>query len=108
MKHIIMEILLIILSICILVGGGLFYALKTGKVRDKNKNLIPDEVEEIVKEAEETIKEIKRRTDLVTQEVKDVVEEAKEMVDQVKDIPRAVKGKPRRGRKKNPNTNEEK
>jgi phage-related minor tail protein len=96
-----MEILLSLLGVCILIGGGTFFTLKTGRISDKNKNLIPDEVEEIVQEAQETIEEIKRRTELVSQEVKDVVKEAKEMVDQAKDIPWAIKGKVRPGRKSN-------
>ena len=59
---------------------------------DKDKDGIPDEVED-------SVKEVKRRAKRVKEELKDVVEAAKDVVDQAGDIGSAVKGKPRKGRK---------
>jgi len=74
--------------IIILVLAGILayaYYLHSGKIEDKDKDFIPDELE--------------RRAERVKEELKDIKDAAKNVVDQTKDIKDAVKGKPRRGRK---------
>ena len=75
-----------------LTAGVIIYLMKRGKIKDADGDLIPDAVEE-------KVKQVKARAKRVKEEVKDVVEAAKEVVEQTKDIPGAVKGKPRKGRK---------
>ena len=75
-----------------LTAGVIIYLMKRGKIKDADGDLIPDAVEE-------KVKQVKARAKRIKEEVKDVVEAAKEVVEQTKDIPGAAKGKPRKGRK---------
>lgn len=84
-------ILAIIATLSILLNFYLIY-LYTGKIKDSDKDLIADSVEEAVAE-------IKDRTARVVQEMQDVGAAAKEVGNQIGDIPKAVTGKPRTGRK---------
>jgi gas vesicle protein len=99
---------LLIITIVLLAIAGLSYILtKTGKVKDENKNNIPDEVEEKMKAIKEEVKarkeEVKARVERIKEEVKDVKVAVKEVTKQVGDVVDAAAGKKRRGRKpKNP------
>ena len=84
-------ILAIIATLSILLNFYLIY-LYTGKIKDSDKDLIADSVEEAVAE-------IKDRTTRVVQEMQDVGAAVKEVGNQIGDIPKAVTGKPRTGRK---------
>ena len=84
-------ILAIIATLSILLNFYLIY-LYTGKIKDSDKDLIADSVEEAVAK-------IKDRTARVVQEMQDVGAAAKEVGNQIGDIPKAVTGKPRTGRK---------
>jgi len=66
--------------------------IKKGKIKDSDGDLIPDAVED-------TVKEVKHRAKRVKEELNDVKEAAKDVVEQVGDVAEAVKGKPRKGRK---------
>ena len=83
--------LAIIATLSILLNFYLIY-LYTGKIKDSDKDLIADSVEEAVAE-------IKDRTARVVQEMQDVGAAVKEVGNQIGDIPKAVTGKPRTGRK---------
>jgi uncharacterized protein (UPF0333 family) len=104
-----METLLILGAILLLVVGISIYFTKSGKVEDKNNNMIPDKVEEKVAQVKQTTKnvanETKNRAKRVVQESKDVARAAKEVVKQSKDIVDAAKGGKRKGRKKSNNQN---
>jgi hypothetical protein len=83
------------LVILVLVIGVIVYYFgfyKRGKINDKDGDLIPDEVEEVVRET-------KRRAKAVKKEIKDVAKSTKEVINQTGDIVDAAKGKKRRGRK---------
>ena len=87
-----LNITLIAISILsILLNFYLIY-LYTGKIQDKDKDLIADS-------AEEAAAEIKERAQRVVQEMKDVGAAVKEVGNQIGDIPSAVTGKTRTGRK---------
>jgi|TARA_B100001769_G_C22005247_1_gene540230 F0F1-type ATP synthase membrane subunit b/b' len=89
-----------IVCLVLIVGAGvLIYLQKTGKVKDEDKDLIPDAVEEVIEDAKVVAKEVKQRAKNVKNELKDVKSSAKELVKQTKDVVDAVKGKKRRGRK---------
>ena len=86
---------IISLVILVLVIGVIVYYFgfyKRGKINDKDGDLIPDEVEEVVRET-------KRRAKAVKKEIKDVAKSTKEVINQVGDVVDAAKGKKRRGRK---------
>lgn len=70
----------------------LIILMKTGVIKDKDKNLIPDELEDIYSKIDSRVEELK----LEYKDVKQAVEELKE---QLKDLQDAAKGKKRRGRK---------
>ena len=94
-----MKTFLIILAI-LAVGAAVYYFLwKKGKINDRDKDYIPDEIEDAAVKVKKTAKQVKRRAKRVKEEIGDVVDELKEAVDQAKDIKDAAKGKPRRGRK---------
>ena len=69
-----------------------FEFYKKGKINDRDGDLIPDEVED-------TVKEVKRRAKNVKKELKDVGVAAKNLASQSKDVIDAAKGKKRKGRK---------
>ena len=81
------------LVILVLVIGVIVYYFgfyKRGKINDKDGDLIPDGVEEVVRET-------KRRAKAVKKEIKDVAKSTKEVINQVGDVVDAAKGKKRRG-----------
>ena len=86
-----MQTILIILGI-LAVGAGVYYFLiKTGKIEDKDGDLIADAVEDKVEDIKEdvqaTVKKAKARVKKVKDEISDVVEE-------LGDVVSAIKGKP--------------
>ena len=84
-------ILAVVAILSILLNFYLIY-LYTGKIQDKDKDLIADS-------AEEAAAEIKERAKRVVQEMQDVGAAVKEVGNQIGDIPSAIAGKPRTGRK---------
>jgi len=86
-----MQTFLIILGI-LAVGAGVYYFLiKTGKIEDKDGDLIADvvedKVEDIKDDVQKTVKKAKARVKKVKDEIEDVVEE-------LSDVVSAIKGKP--------------
>ena len=69
-----MDTIFIILGLLLVAGGVMIYFVKAGKIKDSDGDLIPDAVEDAIKDVKETAAE-------------------------VKDIAKAVKGRKRRGRK---------
>ena len=94
-----MNTILIILGILALGAGVYFYAIKTGKIKDADGDLIADEVEEVIEDAKEVAKEVKRRAKNVKAELADVKKAAKELGEQLEDVAEAAAGKTRKGRK---------
>ena len=98
-----MNTVLIILGILAIGVAVYFYFYKTGKINDRDKDYIPDEVEDGVADAKakvkKTAKEVKRRAKRVKEELSDVGDALKDVGEQIGDIGSAAKCKPRRGRK---------
>jgi hypothetical protein len=92
-----------ILIILVLVIAGVFIATKFfGVFEDKDKNGIPDKVEEKVAEVKKEVSiEVKKRATRVKEEFQDVKKAAKKVVKQSKDVVKAAAGKPtnRKGKK---------
>ena len=94
-----MKTFLIIIAVLALVGGIIWVSTKYfGLFSDQDKDGIPDEVED-------TVKEVKRRAKRVKEELSDVGEAIGNVADQVGDVAGAVKGKTRKGRKPRNNKN---
>jgi len=87
----IITILTVITVLSILLNFYLIY-LYTGKIKDSDRDMIADAVED-------TAAEIKERTKRLVQEMNDVGSAIKEVGNQIGDIPGAVTGKTRSGRK---------
>ena len=88
-----MTIIYITLGLIVAAAALYFYAIKTGKIKDADGDLIADKAEDVAKE-------VKRRAKNVKEELKDVVDAAKELGNQIGDVAQAAKGKKRQGRKK--------
>ena len=58
--------------------------LYTGRVKDEDKNFIPDSVDEKIEDAKELIDDIKETVDEVADEIADVIDEAKDVVSVIK------------------------
>ena len=86
--------ILVIIVILVAIAAAVYYFgfYKKGKINDRDGDLIPDEVED-------TVKEVKRRAKRVKKELKDVGAAAKNLASQSKDVIDAAKGKKRKGRK---------
>ena len=87
-------LLYIILGVIILAIAVYVIALYKGKIKDEDKDFIPDAIED---KAFEIKAEVKERAERVKEEWNDVKESVKDLADQIDDIPKAA-GK-RRGRK---------
>jgi F0F1-type ATP synthase membrane subunit b/b' len=92
--------ILVIIGVIAVLGATYYIVWKKGLINDRDKDLVPDEVEDAVEDVKKVAKEVKRRGKNVKKELKDVVEAAKEVGNQLGDVGAAVKGKKRQGRKK--------
>jgi len=90
-----MEPLIIILGLSILANIVLGF-MHLGKIKDANKDFIPDAIEDKAKQIKD---ETKHRAKRIKEELNDVGAAIKEVGNQIGDIPSAVTGKTRSGRK---------
>ena len=85
-----------VICLIVLVGIGiLIYLQKTGKVGDRDKDLIPDVVEDTIEETQKRVKAVKKEA----KEAKAAISKAAK---EVKDVAKAAAGKKttkKRGRK---------
>ncbi len=91
-----------LIVLVLVVGAAVYYFgfYKKGKINDRDGDLIPDEIEDVVAEIKKAAIEAKRRGKNVKNELKDVLAAAKELGNQIGDVSAAAKGKKRPGRKK--------
>ena len=90
-----MEPLIIILGLSILLNIVLGF-MHLGKIKDADKNFIPDAIEDkAIKVKEQTMHRLGR----IKEELADVGAAIKEVGNQIGDLPDAAKGKTRKGRK---------
>ena len=90
-----MEALTIILVLSLLANIVLSL-MHLDKIKDANKNFIPDVVEDKAKHIKN---ETKHRAKRIKEELSDVGAAIKEVGNQIGDLPDAAKGKTRKGRK---------
>jgi phage-related minor tail protein len=90
-----MEPILIILGLSILANIVLGL-MHLNKIKDADKNFIPDAIEDKAKQIKD---EIKHRAKRIKEELGDVGAAIKEVGNQIGDLPDAAKGKTRKGRK---------
>jgi len=82
-----MQTFLIILGILAIGAAVYFFLIKTGKIKDKDGDLIADDIEDAIEDVKETVKTVKTRAKKVKAEIEDVV-------DELQDVVQAIKGKP--------------
>jgi hypothetical protein len=86
-----MQTILIILGLLAIGAGVYYFLIKSGKIEDKDGDLIADvvedKVEDIKDDVKSTVKKVKTRVKKVKEEIGDVVEE-------LSDVVSAIKGKP--------------
>ena len=86
-------IIILVLSLLANVALGLMHL---NKIKDQNKNFIPDSIEEKAKKVKEATM---HRLSRVKEELIDIKNSIAEVGNQIGDLPDAVKGKTRTGRK---------
>jgi len=79
-----------------IIANVFLILLHLGKIKDKDKDFIPDSVEDEFGNIKEGVKYRSKR---VKEELGDIVDSIKEVGNQIGDLPDAVKGKTRTGRK---------
>ena len=88
-----LAILLFILLVLFFFGAALLiHSMYTGEIKDKDKDFIPDVIED--------------RLDRVAEEINDIAQDISDAIDGVDDVVEAAKGSKRRGRPKNNTSNE--
>jgi len=90
-----MKLLLIILGMSLL-ANFILGLMHLKKIKDEDKNFIPDVIEDKAKKIKE---ETKHRAKRIKEELNDVGAAIKEVGNQIGDLPDAAKGKTRKGRK---------
>ena len=90
-----MEPLIIILGISLIVNF-ILGLMHLNKIKDEDKDFIPDAIEDKVKKIKN---ETKHRAKRIKEELSDVGAAIKEVGNQIGDLPDAAKGKTRKGRK---------
>ena len=90
-----MEALIIILGLS-LVANIVLALMHLNKIKDEDKDFIPDVIEEKAKKIKEATM---HRLSRVKEELTDIKNSIAEVGNQIGDLPDAVKGKTRKGRK---------
>jgi uncharacterized protein YoxC len=54
-----MTTVLLVLGALVIIAGAVYFAMKSGKIEDKNGNNIPDVVEQKVEQVKEVVAEVK-------------------------------------------------
>jgi len=90
-----MEPLIIILVISLIVNF-ILGLMHLNKIKDEDKDFIPDAIEDKAKKIKA---EAKHRAKRIKEELNDVGAAIKEVGNQIGDLPDAAKGKTRKGRK---------
>ena len=88
-----MNTILIIVGVLAVVVGIAIYLQKTGKIEDKDGDLIPDVIEDKVEKVKAKAKKVAKESKEVINAVKTVVSESKDVIDAVKVTPK-TKRKP--------------
>lgn len=94
-----MNTILIIVGVLAVVAGIVIYLQKTGKIEDKDGDLIPDAIEDKVEEVKAVAKDVKAKAKNVVKESKEVIEAVKKVAKESKDVIDAVKVTPKAKRK---------
>jgi hypothetical protein len=90
-----MKLLLIILGMSLL-ANFILGLMHLNKIKDEDKDFIPDVIEDKAKKIKN---ETKHRAKRIKEELADVGAAIKEVGNQIGDLPDAAKGKTRKGRK---------
>jgi methyl-accepting chemotaxis protein len=87
-----MNTILIIIGVLAVAIGIVIYLQKTGKIEDKDGDLIPDSIEDTAAKVKEVTKQVKVRANNIAKESKEVVAAVKKVAKESKDVIDAVKG----------------
>ena len=94
-----MNTILIIIGVLAVAIGIVIYLQKTGKIEDKDGDLIPDSIEDTAAKAKLVAKQVKTKAKNIAKESKEVVAAVNNVVKESKDVVDAVKGTPKAKRK---------
>ncbi len=89
-----MQTFLIILGIVVVIAGIYFFLIKTGKIADKDGDLIADDIEDAIDDVKEVADKVKKTVKTVKTRAKKVKAEIEDVVDELQDVVQAIKGKP--------------
>lgn len=89
-----MQTFLIILGILVVIAGIYFFLIKTGKIEDKDGDLIADDIEDVIEDVKEVAGKVKKTVKTVKTRAKKVKAELEDVVDELQDVVQAIKGKP--------------
>lgn len=89
-----MQTFLIILGILVVIAGIYFFLIKTGKIEDKDGDLIADDIEDAIEDVKEVAGKVKKTVKTVKTRAKKVKAELEDVVDELQDVVQAIKGKP--------------
>lgn len=86
-----MTTFLVILGLLVVSAVVYFALIKSGKIEDKDGDLIADVVEDKVEDIKEDVQEVVKKTKT---RVKKVKKEVNDVVEELNDVVSAIKGKP--------------
>ena len=89
-----MQTILIILGLLAIGAGVYFFLIKTGKIEDKDGDLIADDIEDAIEDVKEVADKVKKTVKTVKTRAKKVKAEIEDVVDELQDVVQAIKGKP--------------
>jgi len=81
-----MHVVIGILSFLVIMFGVLYVLEKSGKIKDENHNIIPDDIENVIKKAKQDINSFKQELSDIVTEVHQVADEVKQTKEAIKDI----------------------
>lgn len=92
-----MNTILIILGLLAIGAGVYFFLIKTGKIEDKDGDLIADDIEDAIQDVKDEVDAVKSNIDKKVKSAKKrvntVIDELEDVAEEISDVVSAIKGK---------------